>query len=260
MAGFASDTDPRGVATITLDRSIIHNAFDDALIAGLTAELKRLADEPTLRALVLAARGRSFSAGADLGWMQRSAGYSEAENLRDAQALAELMRTLDTFPRPTLAAVQGNAFAGGLGLIACCDIAIAVDTAEFAVTEVKLGLIPAVISPYLIAAIGARAARRYFLTGERFDAPTALRLGLVHEIVQPDQLPVAVERAILALLDGGPVSHGAAKELIRRVSGARVSKTLIADTAKRIAKIRVSPEGREGIAAFLEKRKPAWRQ
>ncbi len=260
MAGFLSDTDPRGVATITLDRSIIHNAFDDTLIAGLTAELRRLAGEPGVRIVVLAARGRSFSAGADLGWMQRSAAYSEAENLRDAQALAELMRTLDTLPKPTIAAVQGNAFAGGLGLIACCDIAIAVDGAEFAVTEVKLGLIPAVISPYLIAAIGTRAARRYFLTAERFDAATALRLGLVHEVVQPDQLPVAVERAILALLDGGPVSQAAAKELIARVTGAKLTKTLIGDTAKRIARIRVSPEGREGIAAFLEKRKPSWRQ
>lgn len=259
MAGFTSSIDARGVARVTLDRPEVHNAFDDALIAGLTGEYRRLGDDARVRVVVLAANGKSFSAGADLNWMRRMAAYSEAENLRDSQALAELMRRIDRLGKPTIAAVQGNAFAGGTGLIACCDIAIAVDTAQFAITEVRLGLVPAVISPYLIRALGERAARRLFLTAERFDALEARRLGLIHEVVLADGLTDAVERAVTALLEGGRESQRAAKALVAHVSASSLDDALIAHTAATIARVRVSQEGREGIAAFLEKRKPAWR-
>jgi methylglutaconyl-CoA hydratase len=244
---------------VTLNRPDVHNAFDDALIAALTAEYRRLGADRTVRIVVLAANGKSFSAGADLNWMRRMAGYSEAENLRDSEALAALMRTIDVLGKPTIAAVQGNAFAGGAGLIACCDIAIAADSAQFAITEVRLGLVPAVISPYLVRAMGVRAARRLFLTAERFDAQAALRLGLVHEVVPADGLAAAVERNVAALLEGGRESQAAAKALIARVAGSPLDDALIAHTAATIARVRVSPEGREGIAAFLEKRKAAWR-
>jgi methylglutaconyl-CoA hydratase len=212
-----------------------------------------------VRVVVLAGNGKSFSAGADLGWMKRMAGYSEAQNLADSAALARLMRTLDRLPRPTIAAVHGNAFAGGVGLVACCDIAIAADGAQFALTEVKLGLIPSVISPYVVRAVGARWARRLFLTAERFDAREAQRLGLVHDVVPPDQLANAVEHMVFVLLEGGPAALAAAKDLTRLVVGAAIDDALIAETAARIARARVSPEGQEGIAAFLEKRKPRWR-
>jgi methylglutaconyl-CoA hydratase len=258
-SGFTSSTDTRGVATVTLDRPKIHNAFDDALIASLTAELARLAGDAGVRIVVLAANGKSFSAGADLGWMKRMAAYSEAENLKDAASLATLMRALDRLPKPTIAAVHGNAFAGGTGLVACCDIAIAADGVQFALTEVKLGLIPSVISPYVIRAIGERAARRLFLTAERFDAREALRLGLVHDVVPPEQLANAVEHVVFMLLEASPAALAASKELIRRVADSPIDEALIAETASRIARVRVSPEGQEGIAAFLEKRKPRWR-
>ena len=182
-----------GVATVTLNRADVHNAFNDAVIADLTDALRRLGDDDKVRAVVLRAEGKSFSAGADLGWMQRMAGYGHAENLRDAGALAELMRVLNFLPKPTVARVQGAAFGGGVGLVACCDIAIASDAAAFSLSEVRLGLIPAVISPYVVAAIGERAARRYFLTAERFDAAEALRIGLVHQVVPADQLDAAVD-------------------------------------------------------------------
>jgi len=247
------------IATVTLNRPELHNAFDDAMIAALTHALEEVEADERARAVVLAANGKSFSSGADLNWMKRKAGYSEAENQADATALATLMRTLERLAKPTVARVQGSAFAGGLGLIACCDIAIAADTAHFAVTEVRLGLIPAVISPYLVAAIGERAARRYVLTAERFDARAALRLGLVHEVVPPAELSHAVQRMAAELIQAGPRSLAAAKELIRRVARGPVDDAMIADTAARIAAVRVSPEGREGIGAFLAKRKPAWR-
>ena len=182
-----------GVATVTLNRAEVHNAFNDTVIADLTGVLRRLGDDDKVRAVVLRAEGKSFSAGADLGWMQRMAGYGHAENLADAGALAELMRVLNFLPKPTVARVQGAAFGGGVGLVACCDIAIASDAASFSLSEVRLGLIPAVISPYVVAAIGERAARRYFLTAERFDADEALRIGLVHQVVPADQLDSAVD-------------------------------------------------------------------
>jgi methylglutaconyl-CoA hydratase len=190
--------------------------------------------------------------------MRRMADYSRQENLDDALALAELMRTLDSLPKPVLARVQGAAFGGGVGLIACCDLAVAASGATFSLSEVKLGLIPAVISPYVVAAIGARQARRYFLTAERFDAITAKQLGLVHEVVDPDALDQTLETLVAALLNNGPLAMDAAKSLIRRVSAGPVDADMIRDTAERIADIRATAEGREGVAAFLDKRKPVW--
>jgi methylglutaconyl-CoA hydratase len=247
-----------GVATVTLNRAEVHNAFNDTVIADLTGVLRRLGDDNKVRAVVLRAEGKSFSAGADLGWMQRMAGYGHAENLADAGALAELMRVLNFLPKPTVSRVQGAAFGGGVGLIACCDIAIASDAASFSLSEVRLGLIPAVISPYVVAAIGERAARRYFLTAERFGADEALRIGLVHQVVPADQLDSAVDTILTRLSEGGPAAQRAAKDLIFAVAHRPVDAGLIHDTAERIATVRASSEGREGLAGFLEKRKPAW--
>jgi len=247
-----------GIARLTLNRPEVHNAFNDELIAALTGALRRLEADQRVRAVTLAGSGKSFSAGADLTWMQRMAGYSEAENLRDAEALARLMRTLNRLAKPTLALVHGPAFGGGVGLVACCDIAIAAEEAAFSLSEVKLGLIPAVIAPYVIAAIGERAARRYFLTAERFSAEQAQRLGLVHQVVAADRLEDAARRASSALLQGGPAAQAEAKDLISAISGRKVDDRVIGETARRIARVRVADEAREGIAAFLEKRKPGW--
>jgi methylglutaconyl-CoA hydratase len=247
-----------GVATIRMNRPDVHNAFDDALIAALTAELRRLEQLPQARVIVLAANGKSFSAGADLNWMQRMAKYSQEENLRDAMALAGLMRTLDGVKKPTVARVQGAAFGGGVGLVACCDIAIASTQAAFSLSEVRLGLIPSVISPYVIAAIGEREARRYFLTAERFDAMEARRIGLVHDVVDSGALDESVEKMAGQLLKGGPQALAAAKKLIADVSRRPMDDALSAETARRIAVMRVEGEGQEGLAAFLEKRKPDW--
>ena len=257
MAAFRLDADG-GVARLTLTRPEVHNAFDEDLIAGLTAALEAVAGDRTLRALVLAAEGRSFSAGADLTWMQRMAGYTQEQNLEDARGLARLMARLDGLPKPTLALVQGAAYGGGVGLVACCDIALAAESASFALTEVKLGLIPAVISPYVIAKIGAAAARRYFVTAERFDARRAQALGLVHEVVAPEALEESAAAILTALAAGGPDSQAAAKGLVRSLAGRPIDGALIEETAARIAEIRAGAEAREGIAAFLEKRKPAW--
>ncbi len=260
MGIIETDIDGRGAATVWLNRPEVHNAFDDTLIATLTAELRRVEADAKIRVVILAGRGKSFSAGADLGLMKRMAGYTEAENRRDAEALAELLRTLNALTKPTIAAVQGNAYGGGVGLIACCDIAIAVEAASFALTEVRLGLTPATISPYVVSAIGERQARRYFLTAEAFTAREAQRIGLVHQTCKPDDLPILVAQIIGSLVAGGPAAQAAAKDLIRRVGRGPVDADMIADTARRIAEIRVSPEGREGIAAFLEKRKATWRE
>ncbi|MBI3528899.1 MAG: enoyl-CoA hydratase/isomerase family protein [Betaproteobacteria bacterium] len=248
-----------GVATIRMNRPDVHNAFDDALVAALTAELRRLDQLPEARVIVLAANGKSFSAGADLNWMRRMAKYSEEENLRDAMALAGLMRTLDGVKKPTVARVQGAAFGGGVGLVACCDIAIAGTEAVFSLSEVRLGLIPSVISPYVIAAIGEREARRYFLTAERFDAVEARRIGLVHDVVDSGALDEAVAKIAGQLLKGGPQALAAAKKLIADVGRRPMDDALSAETARRIAAIRVESEGQEGLAAFFEKRKPNWK-
>ena len=247
-----------GVATMRMNRPDVHNAFDDVLIAALTAELRRLDQLPEARVIVLAANGKSFSAGADLNWMRRMAKYSQEENLRDAMALAGLMRTLDGMKKPTIARVQGAAFGGGVGLVACCDIAIASTEAAFSLSEVRLGLIPSVISPYVIAAIGEREARRYFLTAERFDAVEARRIGLVHEVVDGGALDEAVAKMGVHLLKGGPQALAAAKKLIADVSRRPMDDSLSAETARRIAAIRVESEGQEGLVAFFEKRKPNW--
>lgn len=252
--------DPRGVATLTLNRPQVHNAFDDRLIAYLHHELQRLEADPALRVVVLAAEGRSFSAGADLNWMKRMAGYSELENLEDALALARLLHLISSFARPVIARVQGPAFGGGVGLIACCDIAVASEKARFALSEVRLGLIPATVSPYVVAAVGERNARRYFITAEPFDAAEARTIGLVHQVVAPGELDGAVEHLVSEILKGGPGAVANAKGLVALVKNRPLDEALAAETGRRIALARVSAEGREGIAAFLEKRKPRWQE
>ena len=248
-----------GVTALTLDRPEVHNAFDAALIAALTAAFNEAASDSAVRAVVLRANGKSFSAGADLNWMKRMAGFSEAENLADAQRLAELLRVIDICPKPVIARVQGNAFAGAIGLVACCDLVVSVPEAEFAVTEVRLGLIPAVISPYLIRAMGVRQARRWFLTAERFSAEQAQAMNLVHEVVDAGELDACVMHWIDAIQKAGPDALAAAKQLIAAVDRTP-STEVIADTAQRIATIRAGAEGKEGVTSFLEKRKPGWVQ
>lgn len=247
-----------GVGRITMARPEKHNAFDDELIADLSAAFEAAGRDDAVRVVVLEGEGKSFSAGADLGWMQRMADYYDAENLADARKLAGMMRALNELPRPTIARVQGAAFGGGVGLVAACDIALASQAANFCLSEARLGLIPSVISPYVVEAIGARAARRYFQTAERFDAETAHVLGLVHEVVPRERLDGRLEELIGVLLDNGPAAMAASKDLIRRVASGPVDDAMVEDTAQRIADIRATDEGREGVKAFLEKRRPNW--
>ncbi len=247
-----------GIARLTLARPAIHNAFDDALIAELTAALVNLGADTAVRAVVLSGAGASFSAGADLGWMRRMARAGESENRDDARRLAVLMRTLDELPKPTIARVNGAAFGGGVGLVACCDIAIGADTAKFGLTETRLGLVPAVISPYVIAAIGARHARRLFLTAEIFTADEAHRIGLLHRVVPAAQLDAAVQAEVDRLLAAGPIAVAEAKHLVRRIAHHPAHPETDAHNADLIARLRVSPEGQEGLTAFFEKRKPGW--
>lgn len=246
------------VARLRLNRPDLHNAFDATLIAALTGALGAVGRDVSVRVVVLESEGTSFSAGADLNWMRGMAAASEAENRTDALALARLMRTLDELPKPTIARVHGAAFGGGVGLVACCDIAIGVTEAKFGLTESKLGLLPAVISPYVIEAIGARQARRWFATAELFDAAEAHRIGLLHDVVPAEALDGAVQRQIDLLLKAGPVAAAAAKTLVRRVARLPTRDQADADNAVLIAQLRVSPEGQEGLAAFLDKRKPQW--
>jgi methylglutaconyl-CoA hydratase len=246
-----------GIGTVLMDRPDRHNAFDEHVIADLTAAFAKLGADDAVRAVVLRGTGKSFSAGADLDWMRRMAVYDEAANLADARALAALMRTIDTLPKPTVALVHGAAYGGGVGLVACCDIAIATEAAAFSLSEVKLGLIPAVMSPYVVRAIGARAARRYFRTAERFDAVEARRLGLVHELAASDGLEEAARQVLAALRGNGPAAVRAAKDLVGAVAG-KAPAEVEDDCARRIAAIRAGDEGKEGVAAFLEKRKPSW--
>ncbi len=253
--------DARGVATVTMNRPEVHNAFDDVLIGRITQAFRELGADDSVRVVVLASKGPSFSAGADLTWMKRMAGYTRDQNVEDALGLAAMCQAIDTCPKPTLALVQGAAFGGGVGLVACCDIAIGTTHAKFMLSEVKLGLIPAVISPYVIRAMGARAARRYFLTAERIEAADAQRLGLLHEVVEDeDDLASTGERMVATLLANGPTAMGAAKALVDAVADRPITDAVIQDTAERIAATRASTEGREGVTAFLEKRKPAWGQ
>jgi methylglutaconyl-CoA hydratase len=249
-----------GIGRLTLARPQTHNAFDDVLIGELSAELDRLARDTTLRALVLSGAGVSFSAGANANWMKRMAAASEDENQADSERLAALMRTLNFFPQPTIARVNGAAIGGGVGLVACCDIAIAADTAKFALSEVKLGLVPAVISPYVIAAIGARQARRLFVSAEVIDAREALRIDLVHRVVGADDLDDAVERELDLLAKGAPQAQREAKQLALSMSGMTEAGAAATDrsNAALIARLRVSAEGQAGLSAFLDKRPPPW--
>ena len=258
MSNLSLTTDHRGIALLTLNRPEVHNAFDDVLISSLLEELRRLSEDSNVRVLCLTGAGASFSAGADLNWMRRAANFSEEENTADAHQLAAMLRTLDEFPRPTLALVNGAAFGGGIGLVAACDIAIASTQARFSLSEVRLGLVPATISPYVVAAIGQRAARRFYLTGERFDANTAHSIDLVHEVVPHDELKAAGEKMIDTLLCGGPKAQAVAKNLIKETAPARDRDYLDAWTARLIAEIRQTDEAAEGLAAFFDKRPAAW--
>ena len=246
------------VATVTLDRPDLRNAFNEHAIAELALAFDELGRSDTVRAIVLAANGPAFCAGADLNWMKKMAGYSHEENQEDALRLADMLRTIYLCPKPTVAKVQGDCYAGGMGLVAACDIVVAVDTAGFCLSEVKLGLIPATISPYVIKAMGEQAARRYFLTAERFDAAEARRIGFAHEVVAADALDATVAGIARTLVNNSPNAVKEAKTLVRDIVGKTVDDALLLDTAGRIAAIRASLEGREGVASFLEKRKPAW--
>ena len=248
------------VAIVTLNRPEVRNAFDDVLIAGLTRTFLELERDDSVRVVVLAGAGKAFCAGADLNWMKRMAGYGYEQNLADANALAGMLKTLDRLSKPTVARVQGPAYAGGVGLVAACDIAIGSQDAEFCLTEVKLGLSPATISPYVVRAMGERLAHRYFLSGEVIDAGEACRLRLLSGVAAGDELDGAIDALLGHLVAGGREAQRKIKELVRAVAARPVDDVMIADTAKRIAEIRVSPEGKEGIASFLERRKPAWAQ
>jgi methylglutaconyl-CoA hydratase len=248
----------RRVAVVWLAREKVRNAFNETLIAELAAAFTQLGADEGVRAIVLAARGPAFCAGADLDWMRRMAGYSFDENRADARALAEMLRTINECPKPTIARVHGDAYAGGMGLVAACDIAVAAASASFCLSETRLGLIPATISPYVIRAMGEQAARRYALTAERFDAAEALRLGFVHAVAPADGLDARIEEILAALMQTSGAAVREAKRLVREVAGRPIDERLLADTAERIAAIRASDDGREGVRAFLDKRKPRW--
>ena len=247
-----------GVARLILARPEKHNAFDDVVIAAFTSALERVAQDAAVRVIIIAGEGTSFSAGADLDWMRRMADYGEAENLADARALAVMLRTLNELPKPTIARVQGATFGGGVGLVACCDIAVASKSAIFCMSEARLGLSPSTISPYVVAAMGANNARRYFLTAERFDAVAAERMGLVHMVAAPERIDHAIDDMVEALLQNGPMAIAECKQLIRRVASSPVDDAMVEETAQHIAQVRASAEGKEGVRAFLEKRPPAW--
>jgi len=253
-------TDRGNVRRLTLARPELHNAFDDNLIAELTAAIESAGSDDTVRAVVLTGEGASFSAGADMNWMRGMAKASEEANREDSLKLARLMRSLQFCPKPTIARVNGAAYGGGVGLVACCDIAIGVDTAKFGLTEVKLGLVPAVISPYVVQAIGLRHARRLFITGELFDAAKALSIGLLHQCVAADALDDAVEAALKLFGKTGPNAQIEAKRLALCMGGTtwESAERIDRDNAALIARLRVSAEGQEGLSAFLDKRSPYW--
>lgn len=253
-----SETDSRGVATVTLNNPDKHNAFDDQLIAQISATFETLEADSAVRLVILQAAGRSFSAGADLAWMRRMADYSYEENHRDASLMGAMFRRINTLSKPTIARVHGAAFGGGVGLAAVCDLVFATPAASFCLSEVKLGLIPAVISPFVSAAIGPRAARRYCMTAECFSAATALELGLVSELCENAELDSCIQIVVETLLANGPAAMAAAKQLVADVAAAPITDELVADTSRRIAEIRGSEEGREGLNSFLEKRSAAW--
>ncbi|WP_420475694.1 enoyl-CoA hydratase/isomerase family protein [Noviherbaspirillum sp. ST9] len=246
------------VATVTLNRPEVRNAFNETTIAEITQAFRELGKNGDVRTIVLAANGPAFCAGADLNWMKKMAGYTHEENRADAGQLAEMLRTIYTCPKPVVAKVQGDCYAGGMGLAAACDVIVASEATNFCLSEVKLGLIPATISPYVIIAMGENAARRYFLTAERFSAQEAHRIGFVHQVTTADALDAAVADIVKALVTNSPNAVKEAKRLVQDVAGKPLTAELIADTAERIADIRSSEEGKEGVRSFLEKRKPNW--
>lgn len=245
-------------ATVTLTRLELRNAFNDEVIAELTQAFTELGTREDLRVIVLAAEGPAFCAGADLNWMRRMADYDRAQNLADAARLAEMLRVIHHCPKPVIARVQGDVYAGGMGLVACCDIALSVDSAHYCLSETRLGLLPATISPYVVRAMGPRAAQRYCLSAERFDAAEALRIGFVHEVVPAEQLDSRVDAVAQALVNASPAAVRACKRLLQDVAQREIDAALIAQTVEAIADIRASTEGREGVKAFLQKRQPAW--
>lgn len=253
------EKDARGVVTMTMNRPEVSNAFNDELIAAMIAALRDVAADPGARCVFLTGAGKHFSAGADLNWMRRMANYTRDENIADAMKLSELMHTLATLSKPTVALVNGAAIGGGAGLTACCDIAVASTAAVFALSEVNLGIVPAVVSPYIVRAIGVRKAKRYFQTGERFGAAEAERMGFVHEVCEPGAMDEAKERLTRTLLTGGPVAQGLAKRLVDRVADKDADEPMRAELAELIADLRASDEAREGMSAFLDKRAPKWR-
>ena len=253
------EIDHAGVATVTMNRPDVHNAFDDKVILQLIQIFEKVARDPKIRVMVLQSTGKNFCAGADLNWMKRMANYTFEQNVTDANNLAKMLQTLNTLPKPTIAKVKGAAFGGAVGLVACCDIAIASRLSKFCLSEVKLGLIPATISPYVINAIGERESRRYFMTAEVFSARRARRIGLINEAVTEEELDGEIESIIQHILKNGPMAVTAAKQLISDVKNEPLSDELIEKTSLRIATMRVSNEGQEGISAFLEKRSPSWK-
>jgi methylglutaconyl-CoA hydratase len=248
----------RGISTVTLNRPDVRNAFNDEVIAELTAVFLEIAKRDEVRCVVLAGNGPAFCAGADLNWMKRMAGYTREENIADASGLARMLEVIYRCPKPTIARVHGDTYAGGTGLVAACDIAVAAETAFFCLSEVKLGLIPATISPYVLRAMGPRAGHRYFLTAERFSAAEALRIGFVHEVVAAEALDARVAEIANALVQAGPEAVKACKKLLHDVAGHDITAGLVRRTVEGIADIRASDEGREGVQSFLGKRKPNW--
>ena len=248
------------VATLTLARPDVRNAFNETMIAELSEAFLALSADDSIRAIVLAAQGAAFCAGADLNWMKKMADYSHAENLADATQLARMLSAIHDCRHPVVALVAGDCYAGGMGLVAACDIALCVDSVNFCLSEVRLGLIPATISPYVIKAMGENAARRYFLTAERFNAAEALRIGFVHEVVTAAASVPRLAEVLKALTANSPHAVRAAKQLVQQVAGAALTPALVAQTVEQIAAIRAADEGREGVRAFLEKRQPAWLQ
>jgi methylglutaconyl-CoA hydratase len=255
-----TERDVRGIATLTLDRPEARNALSAALVAELTSALARLAGDAAVRAVVLTGAGGVFCAGADIGEMRAAGAAGPAQNEADARRFASLLEALERQPQPTLAVVNGVAYGGAVGLVAACDIAVAARSARFALSEVRLGLVPAMISPYVIRAIGAREARRWFLTGEAMDSATAERIGLVHQAVDDAALPAAADALVDALLAGGPAAQAEIKRLVRHVTGRSepADAAMLADTAAWIARVRAGSEAREGLSAFLERRRPGW--
>jgi methylglutaconyl-CoA hydratase len=251
-------TNQGAIRTITLSRPDVRNAFNDEVIAELKNAFIEAGQAADVRCVVLAAEGHAFCAGADLNWMRHMADYTRDENLADAGQLAAMLRAIYECPKPTIARVQGDVFAGGVGLVAACDMAVSVDTATYCLSEVKLGLIPATISPYVIRAMGARASHRYFLTAERFSAAEAHRVGLVHEVVAADALDAKVAELTSALVSASPNAVRACKRLVQDVAEREIDDDLVAHTVAGIADIRSSVEGKEGVQSFLQKRKPNW--